>query len=88
MIGQKSTLDAITELDRCLSPAPPSDDFLGLSLGCADTIGPTRCGALLAVGRLRGIFAVKYTVQPLGNRAGPWNPDNLPAVDSGRCNCK
>jgi hypothetical protein len=87
-IGAKGKIDAAKELAACFEPEKPSDDFLNLKLGCEGTVKPARCGALMSVATLRGLYSVKYSVQPVGNRTGPWSPEELPPVDAGRCNCR
>ena len=87
-IGARGKVDPAKELAACFEPEKPSDDFLNLKLGCEGTVKPARCGALLSVATLRGLYSVKYTVQPVGNRTGPWSLDDLPPVDAGRCNCR
>ena len=87
-LGAKGTVKAAAELQACFEPDKPSDDFLNLKLGCEGTVKPARCGALMSVATLRGLYSVNYTVLPVGNRTGPWNPDELPPVDSARCSCR
>lgn len=87
-VGAVGKVKAAEALQACLEPEKPSDDFLNLKLGCEGTVKPARCGALMSVATLRGLYSIKYSVLPVGNRTGPWAPEDLPPVDSARCNCR
>ncbi|MEL6180527.1 MAG: hypothetical protein AAFS10_16325, partial [Myxococcota bacterium] len=86
--GQNANMNLEAEAFVCLSPAPNSEDILGLAVGCQEQMRPFLCGAALATTTLKGTFSIQYDAPPAGHVMGPWSAQELKSGDPAACSCR